>query len=606
MSVLASDQRRSGAWAPACVTVILAGSAAVAIGIGVLAALRLEDAEPLESAFILSVARQLSNSPWELYGPFGGRNLLVLIHAPLYYRLAALLAWPMARAGLDVVTAALAAGRSLSMSGLAVTLAAVYRLARLDGAPARAGWLAVFLFASAPVVGVFPFVVRPDMLGVTLQTTGVLLVLSVLLSERPRKTTLIAAFASFGLAICVKQHFLAGPLVSTCLLAAAWRRKEVALRSIERGLLTAFTLAFVVYATEELASGGRMSQAVFLAAANAAKVHPVDWSVTLNVLIAIIGQSSGLIGLLMASCLTLVPVGARLGRRAFVAAGTILVGPIFALAILPFVVATAWPVVYLFHAVFAAVLIILPACAFLEPRSLVRGRLDRALWFYLAAELALMLFLCHANAGAWVNYAIPSAVVVAVLTARVLDRALGSAIAYQRLIPIAVAASILPIGVVIVPYQSAEEHRNEALIIAQISQVLGRPASEFFFVGRPGDNRVRGRLDLVYDDWLYPVFESMQLAEPRSIWLRRALAAGPVRFVVNTSESPHIDGIGLALPQLGYARRLSAGPFFVWERIRRPTASSGRSNDWRPANGHPFFGIMLLKQFRAGPSRGAR
>jgi len=574
MSLHFSKQRRASTWASACVTAVLAISAALAIGIGVLQALRLQDAEALESPLILSVARQLSNSPWELYGPFGGRNLLVLIHAPLYYHLAALLAWPMARAGLDLVTAALAAGRSLSMLGLALTLAAAYRLARLDGAPARAGWLAMFLLASAPVVGVIPFAVRPDMLGVALQTTGVLLVLSVLGSERPRETTLLAAFAAFGLAICVKQHLLVGPLVSTCLLLTAWRRGDVAFRSTERGLLTASTLVLVVYATEELATGGRMSQAVFRAAANTVRVHPAEWSHTLTVLIAIIGRSSGLIALLLTSCLTLVPVDASLGRRAFVAAGKFLVGPIFALVILPVVVTATWQVVYLFHASFAAVLIVLPACAFLEPKSLVRGWLDRALWFYLAAEIALMLFLCRTSTGAWVNYAIPSVVVAAVLTARVLDRALASAIAHLRLIPIAVAASILPIGVVMDPYRSAVESRDEGLVIAQISQVLGRPSSEFFFVGRPGDNRVRGRLDLVYDDWLYPVFESMNLAEPRSIWLRRALTAGPVRFVVNTSESPRIDGIGLTLPRLGYARRLKAGPFFVWERIRPPTASS--------------------------------
>ena len=40
-----------------------------------------------------------------------------------------------------------------------------------------------------------------------------------------------------------------------------------------------------------------------------------------------------------------------------------------------------------------------------------------------------------------------------------------------------------------------------------------------FFVDRPGFNRVHGRADLVYDPWLYPVFESIKLAEPRSAWL---------------------------------------------------------------------------------------
>ncbi len=573
MSLVSSSQGRARAWVPAYVTAVLAVSATIAIGIGVLLASGRQDTEALESPLILSVARQLSDSPWELYGPFGRRNPLVLIHAPLYYRLAALLAWPMARARFDLVSAALTAGRSLSMLGLALTLAAAYRLARLDGAPGRAGWLAIFLLASAPVVGVIPFAVRPDMLGVALETIGILLLLSFMRSERPRQATLNAAFALFGLAICVKQHLVVGPLVSTCLLLAAWRRGDVAISSIGRGVLTATTLVLLVYVTEELASGGRMLQAVLLAAASTARVHPALWSHTLIVLIAIIGRSIALVALLLASCLTLVPVDASIGRRVFAAAGTLLVWPMFALGFLEVVVTPTWHVAYLFYAVFAAVFIVLPVCAFLEPRSLVLARLDRALWFYLAGELALMLFLCRGSTGAWVNYAIPSVVVAAILTARLLDRALASAIALDRLIPIAVAVSILPFRVVMGPYESAEKRRNEGLVLAEISQVLGHPSSEFFFAGRPGDNRVRGRVDLVYDDWLYPVFESMNLAEPRSIWLRRVLVAGPIRFIVTASESPQIDGIDLPLTRLGYARRLragrpQAGPFVVWERIR--------------------------------------
>jgi len=516
---------------------------------------------------MLSVARQLYSGPWELYGPFGGRNLLVLIHAPLYYHLAALLAWPMARAGLDPVPAALAAGRCLSMVGLGVTLAAAHRLARLDGAPARAGWLACFLIAAAPVVGVIPFAVRPDMVAIALQTTGVLLVLSVVRSEQPGGTTLPAAFALFGLAICVKQSFIVGPLFSTCLLVAAWRRGQVAIKSIVRGLLTALTLVLVLYGTEELATGGRMSQAVFLAAANAARVHPADWFQSGIVWIAIIVRSGGLIALLTAACLAIVPVGASLGRRAFVAAGTVVVGLIFVLVALEVVITSKLQGMSLLAAVFAAVLIVLPVCALLAPSSLAPGRLDRALWLYLAVELAWMSVLCRTSTGAWVNYAIPSVVIASILTGRVLDRALGDAISPRRLIPIALAASVLPVGVVVGPYRSANQRRVEGLAIAEISREVRRPCFEFFFAGRPGDNRVCGRLDLVYDDWLYPVFESIHLAESRSIWLRRALTAGPVRFVVNTSDSQEIDGIGLTLPQLGYSRRFHLGPFFVWERV---------------------------------------
>ncbi len=295
-------------------------------------------------------------------------------------------------------------------------------------------------------------------------------------------------------------------------------------------------------------------------------------------MIAITGQGSGLIALLLVSYLTVFPVNASLGRRAFVAAGTILVGSIFALVILQIVDAPAWQVVYLFHGIFIAVLVAIPACAFLEPQAVVRDRLDSALWLYLATEIALMVFLCRSNTGAWLNYAIPSVVVAAVLTARALDRALAAPIPLHRLLALAVAASIVPIVVVSGYFQAELRRRAEGLLIAQIPRELGRPSSEFFFVGRPGDNRIHGQLELVYDDWLYAIFESVHLAEPRSIWLRRALTAGPVRFVVNTSESPQIDGVGFPLPQLGYSRRLKAGPFYVWE-LARPRSGSSRSSN---------------------------
>ena len=43
---------------------------------------------------------------------------------------AALLAWPIARGGLDPETAALISGRSISMAGMAMTLAGAFFLAR--------------------------------------------------------------------------------------------------------------------------------------------------------------------------------------------------------------------------------------------------------------------------------------------------------------------------------------------------------------------------------------------------------------------------------------------------------------------------------------------
>ena len=79
-----------GAKISAWVTGILLAAAAVAAVFGCSLVFRVEDTEPLESPLMLSVGRQLLRGPGELYGPFGRLNPLVIIHAPLYYRLAAL------------------------------------------------------------------------------------------------------------------------------------------------------------------------------------------------------------------------------------------------------------------------------------------------------------------------------------------------------------------------------------------------------------------------------------------------------------------------------------------------------------------------------------
>ena len=138
-----SKESRGDGTAPAWMTILPMISAAIMVGFWLMHAAGPEDTEALESPLILSVARQLIVGPGELYGPFGGTNPLVLIHAPLYYRLSAMAAWPWARSGVHPVTAARLAGRTLSILGLIVTLVAASRLARLGGGSRRAGWWAV-------------------------------------------------------------------------------------------------------------------------------------------------------------------------------------------------------------------------------------------------------------------------------------------------------------------------------------------------------------------------------------------------------------------------------------------------------------------------------
>jgi hypothetical protein len=547
------------------VTLVLALAAAVFLSFRLGLALGREDTDTSESPLMLSVARQLIAGPWELYGPFHEHNHLVLIHAPLYYRLAALLAWPLARAGLDVVSAARIAGRSLSMLGLLTTLAAAYRLAQLDGAPRRAGGWAVLLIAAAPVLASQPYAVRPDMLGVALQTLGVLLVLSALESPRPAAARLAAAYAAFGLALCVKQHFVVAPAISTGLLMGACWRGRLAWRRIERSVVLGVGIVVVVYGFEEILTGGRMWQSVFVAAGSVGRVHPADWLHVATVGLAVIGKSAGLIVLLGSAGLATVAVRPGLARWTF-AAGAGLVGATVALLGLQLIVVDPWITGPLVVGVLAIASLIIPACAGLERSSFATGRCDHALWTYVLGEVALMLVLCRISTGAWINYATLAVVLAGVLTARALARALEGAVGLRPVVPVAMAVLAVLSAALMDIKEVASRRRVESAVLAGIFAHVGRSPSAYFFADRPGLNRVQGRLDLVYDDWLYPVFESLDLAEPRSRWLRQAISSGPVRVLVMTSDSPRLDGILETLPALGYLTAFRVGSFLVWTR----------------------------------------
>ena len=383
------NEQAPGAWASTWITLVFGISAVFAVGFGVTLILGREDNEALESPLLLSVARQLIAGPWELYGPFGARNPLVLIHAPLYYHTAALAAWPLTRLGLDPISAARLAGRFLSFAGLVITAIAAYRLARLDGAPARAGWWAVCLIATAPVIGVMPYSVRPDMLGVALQTIGVFLVLRRLQSDDSRIGGVSAAFAAFGLAACIKQQYIVAPIFSTALLLVAWRRGRVALRIIVRTMVVAVALVLIVYGAEELATAGRMSQAVFGAAARTSRVHPADWGRAEIVIFAIVGRSSGWIALLAAAGLAQLAVRRELGTRLFVLTGIALVLLIVIRAMIEPLWKDAPGAIPALCAVCVCLCAVIPACAVLDRRAFVTGRIESVLWIFLLSELAV-------------------------------------------------------------------------------------------------------------------------------------------------------------------------------------------------------------------------
>ncbi len=191
---------------------------------------------------------------------------------------------------------------------------------------AIAGWWTVLLIAATPVLGSQPYSVRPDMMGIALQTTGLLLILTALRSKRRRGVMLLAAFAAFALAVCVKQHFVVVPAISTVLLLVAWRRDRSAYRLIGRGLLVALAIVILVYGTEELLTQGRMSRAIFVAAANVGRIHPSDWLRVSIVLFAIIGRTSGVSLLLTAAGLILIWNRPGRDRAAVAVVGTCCIG----------------------------------------------------------------------------------------------------------------------------------------------------------------------------------------------------------------------------------------------------------------------------------------
>jgi hypothetical protein len=248
-----------------------------------------------------------------------------------------------------------------------------------------------------------------------------------------------------------------------------------------------------------------------------------------------------------------------------VAAGTILVGTVTALAVLQFFQADQRVAVMIVLGLIVVIAVVVPVCARLE-RTFIGGGLDRALWAYGFAEMAFTLILWRLSTGGWYNYALQAGIIAGIATGRALSRAAGGAGAWRPWVPAVLAALAVPAFAATDVRQVLARREFEKAGLARALEIVRRPSAELFFVDLPGVNRVHGRIDLVYDPWLYPVFESAGLAEPRSIWLEKALTRGAVRVVVTTSTRTRIDGLNRSLPDLGYHLTARAGPYLVWAR----------------------------------------
>lgn len=506
-------------------TAVLSAAAVSYLGYHLAIALEPDDTNHLETPLALAVARQLRDGPGTLYGPFSGAMPLVLIHAPLYYRLAALGAWPLARLGFDPVVAAFAAGRVLSLLGLLGTLAAAVRLAGMDGGTARAGLWAALLIVAAPVIGSFPVTVRPDTLGLCLQTAGVALIVGELKSGRFRASRLVPAYLAFGLAVCVKQHDVVAATVSTGLLGWAWLQGRIKFALIAKALAAAGGIALAYVACEQWLTHGQMLQSVLIVPSAIGRVQQSGLAYVGTVFWEVAKMSIGLLAV----------------------AGACLVGGF---------------------------------------RRAIGGRLDAVLSVYVAAELAVMFVLCLNSSGAWTNYAMQAVVLLTILAGRALGRLTAVAMPGWSFAGVGLAAVGLLLADARLVYISATARRVDKMSLeALFSDPLWGvcPPAELYFVGAPQNNRRYGRIDLAHDEWLYGAYEALAQAEPRTRWLQPALAGGPIVEVVAVGDSPLVRGLSRPLDELGFQAVARFGKYVVWHRPPAPGESAQQSGEQRPA-----------------------
>lgn len=476
------------------------------------------DVNHLETPSVLVTAKQLADGPSTLYGPFSGENPLVLIHAPLYYRLAAIGAWPLARWGLDPLDAALISGRVLSLLGLIGTCLAAARIARGDGASALAGLWAGLLIVSSPIFGSYGFTVRPDTLAIAAQTTGFALALTALRRGREASISLVAAAGvAFAVAACAKQHVIVAGGVAAILLLVSAARGRVRWSAALIGLSLGVIVTAAYYGCEEWLTGGMMTRSAFGISRRLREAAYGGWPQVLAVFLESTKLALGELALAVA----LLIAGIRVA-----------------------------------------------------PKS----RLDGVLWLAFAAEVAAMVPLCLNSDGAWINYALPAVVWGSILLARGCAAILqGTKPIQLRTLAIPVAAVVVLLGDIHYTAVNVIRQRDEAHMLGQVLNdpiVAATPRDQRYFVGMPQGNRLYGRKSLVYDDWLYRQYEAIGVVEPRSRWLLRVLApsraADSVRVLVIGSKStasndPH-EGLPATPPELGFDLYQQYGKYAVWVR----------------------------------------
>jgi hypothetical protein len=470
-----------------------------------------DDVGRLETPFAFSVATQVSDGPRSLYGPFDGRHHLVLVHAPLYYRVAALLAAIITRFGIDPVTAAFGAGRLISLLGTILCMTATAKICQIDGPEPRAGLLAVILIAAAPIPGILSVMVRPDMLAVCLQTWGAWWVLRWVnrVQAAPTVIDIVPGYIAFALAFCTKQHNLVTPAVSSVLLiATAWQRRGW-LKPIVLAHLAGVAIAVSYLAFEDYLTEGRMSQCVFVLPGGAFRaINFGGWPHVRDTFAIIVKKIAGYLVLTAVFC--------ALARR------------------------VNW------------------------------RRLDRVLMIYIVAETAAIIPLCYFNLGAADNYALQAVVFCCALLARFLARLPREAsIAAGGLIAVAMASTIImgrDLQFVELAWRSRSENRATLAALLDSTYLSRRESQDIYFFDLPEYNRLYGNRQLIFDEWVFGSFETALAAEPRSMWLRSAIEAGPIHTVIMPTDGQSIPGVGKSLVDIGFRKVGQFGVYRIWAR----------------------------------------
>jgi hypothetical protein len=511
------DSRRRAAlvW---LIWILVAASAFTYVCHELIKGLALADSGYLETPLVLALAGQLRDGFHTLYGPFTASRPLVLIHAPLYYRLVAVVAWPfVAGGGGDAVWTSLVAGRAISFATTAATLLLAFRICVLDGASRRAGFLAMLLISSSAILGCRWATVRPDSLAMALQTLGVFWVLRAIEKNRLDYPALAPAFLAFALAFCAKQHNVVAAGVSCGLIAwECWRgRARVAL--LLALVATGASVALGYFLWENWLTDGLSTISVFTLPGGPFRAINYGSPKHLIWVASIIGKMS--LGLL--------------------AVGVV--------------------------------------CAWGRWRELRLSSLDTALGVYLAAELLSLVPLCIFNLGAAENYAQQAVVYAGILLARGLAPLLDDGGSMRRLVALAGAAALLlGLNLRVIGIYNAFQGRHQAMLqsVLHSPDLAACAPQDRFFAYAPHLNRLYGRCSLAHDEWLYSAYEMVGAADPRENWLKDTLVTGSVRQVVVVTPPEKgpttLPGVDESLPELGYILARQIGPYYIWNRQRNP------------------------------------